>query len=273
MKIRALCTDIDGTLLDSQRQLSARTINTIKGLPKDFPVILASSRMPAAMRHLQQELDILHHPLICFNGGYNIHYEGVSKINVIDTVQIPVSICSSIITLAHGTDTHISLYQNDNWYAPKQDQWTEREARITKVSPQIKTYESVLNAWHDANTGAHKVMCMGFEDDIEELYNVLTKTFADQIHVYRSKSTYLEIAPRSISKASALEMVLAKIYNMKLSDVIAFGDNYNDIEMLQVAGMGVAVQNARDEVKAVAKEVTLKNIEDGVAIAIEKYCF
>lgn len=272
MKFKALCTDIDGTLLNSERELSTRTIAAIQGMDKSIPVILASSRMPSAMRHLQKELNILKHPLICYNGGYVIQYEGnLNTPNVFDSVQISQSICSSILELTKGRDIHVSLYHEDNWYAPGQDPWTEREARITKVSPIIKDSIAVLTEWKAQNIGAHKVMCMGPEEEIHEVYLNLIKAFSNQLHVYRSKSTYLEIAPRTISKASALKLVLEKVYGIDLSEVIAFGDNYNDIELIQSVGWGVAVENARPEVKAIAKEITSTSKDNGVARIIEKY--
>ncbi|PRY10595.1 hypothetical protein CLV24_11314 [Pontibacter ummariensis] len=272
MKIRAICTDIDGTLLDSRRQLSPRTIATIKSLPDELPVVLASSRMPSAMRHLQEELDILHHPMICFNGGYILSYEdSTAAPTVLDSVHIPVSTCTAILALAQGTDIHISLYSEDYWYAPKADQWAEREERITKASPQITSLQPVLDRWQETEAGAHKVMCMGPEEEIAAMAAALTERFGDQLFVYKSKSTYLELAPKTISKATALKLLLENRYGINLSEVMAFGDNYNDIDMLKAVGLGIAVGNAREEVKAVADEVTLKSIEDGVAVAIEKY--
>jgi Cof subfamily protein (haloacid dehalogenase superfamily) len=272
MKFRAICTDIDGTLLNSDRQLSQRTIQTIQSLDKDIPVILASSRMPAAMRHLQQELDILHHPLICFNGGYVIYFEnGKADAKQLDSVQIPAPVCQTIHDFAQGTDLHVSLYAQDNWYVPAFDFWAEREKNNTKVTPNKAALEQILQSWHQSETGAHKVMCMGPADEIDALQNELTSNFADQVHAYRSKDTYLEIAPRSISKATALELLLNDRFDISMQEVMAFGDNYNDIDMLQAVGMGIAVGNAREEVKAVANEITLKSVEDGVAVAIEKY--
>lgn len=272
MKISALCTDIDGTLLDSRRELSSRTISVIRSLKDTVPVILASSRMPSAMRHLQQELDILDHPMICFNGGYVLHYDGASPVPVvIDSVQLPLPVCSAIIEMAKGTDIHVSVYSEDDWYAPALDQWTAREERITKVSPRVKELHDLLDHWQGLNKGAHKVMCMGPENEIHALGIRLTSIFGDQIHVYRSKSTYLEIAPRPISKATALKLVLQQRYDMELSEVMAFGDNYNDIDLLRSVGWGIAVENANPEVKAAAREITLRNTEDGVAIAIEKH--
>ncbi|AKQ44633.1 haloacid dehalogenase [Rufibacter radiotolerans] len=273
MNIRAICTDIDSTLLDSDRELSARTIAAVQRLPQDMPFILASSRMPSAMRHLQEELGILHHPLICFNGGYVLLFEdGTKEPQVLDTVQIPAQLCAYIQELAQGTSVHVSLYQDDAWHAPQEDYWTQREIRNTKVTPTIGTTLEVVQEWQRQAIGAHKVMCMGPEEEIQGIYQNLTQTFDDQLHVYRSKNTYLEIAPKSISKASALEMLLKHQYDFGLESVMAFGDNYNDIEMLQAVGLGIAVSNAREEVKAVAKEVTAPSTEDGVAMAIEKHC-
>jgi Cof subfamily protein (haloacid dehalogenase superfamily) len=272
MKYRALCTDIDGTLLNSHRELSERTIQAIQKLDKQVPVILASSRMPGAMRHLQQQLNILHHPLICFNGGYVLDFtSGSDAPAVVDTIQIPAHLCSAIVAMAHNTAIHVSLYANDDWHAPRMDQWTEKEQRVTKVKARLGDLPPILDSWQAAGTGAHKVMCMGPEEEIFEMAAKLEAQYPDQIHIYRSKSTYLEIAPKAISKASALELVLKQHYSLDLAEVVAFGDNYNDIEMLQAAGLGIAVGNAREEVKAVADEVTLNSVEDGVAVAIEKY--
>jgi len=270
MKIQAICTDIDGTLLDSRRQLSARTIAAIKSL-KGIPVILASSRMPAAMRHLQAELDILRCPLISYNGGYIVHTAGATA-RVLASVQVTREHCADIVAMARGTSVHVSLYTGDQWFAPAQDQWTEREERITKVKASVRSAEDVLAQWEAERNGGHKVMCMGPEDEISALESQLNRSLGSALHVYRSRDTYLEIAPRAVSKATAMVIALRDIYNIDIRNAMAFGDNYNDIDMLAAAGLGIAVGNARPEVKAAAAETTLNSIDDGVAIAIQKYC-
>ncbi|WP_215223289.1 Cof-type HAD-IIB family hydrolase [Echinicola shivajiensis] len=273
MNIKALCTDIDGTFLNKNREISERTISAIKQLPEDFPVILASSRMPSAMRHLQTDLDRLQNPMICYNGGYIIHFDGKEEnFELLDSVKISLDIVDHISSLAKGTDIHISLYHEDEWYVPQDDFWTQREITSTKVNPVIKSWEEVKDHWSSRQAGAHKVMCMGPAEQIEVIFKTLENEKNEDLHLYRSKDTYIEIAPKAISKASALELLLSKKYNIKISEVMAFGDNYNDIEMLKAVGHGVAVGNARDEVKAVANEITAKNIDDGVAMMIEKYC-
>jgi len=273
MKILAVCTDIDGTLLDSRRELSTRTIEAINRVNRaNVPLILASSRMPSAMRHLQVEMGIGYQPMICFNGGYVIYDKGEPPSTVIlDSVYIPVAVCAAIGALTRGTGIHVSLYAEDQWYAPLEDQWTLREATITKVGPEILEFEQVMIKWEESNQGAHKVMCMGTESEIEVLYFQLQKQFVNNLHVYRSRPTYLEIAPKTISKSTALSLVMKKMFNSDLSGVLAFGDNYNDIDMIRDAGIGIAVGNALQQVKDVAKEVTLNSKEDGVAVTIEKY--
>jgi len=268
--IRAMCTDIDGTLLDSQRELSHSTIGAIRKLSSSMPIILASSRMPSAMRHLQNELGILEHPLICYNGGYVVHYLR-AEADVLYSTYIPLTICERILALAKGTSVHISLYRQDEWFAPKVDEWTNREATITKVAPSIKPGDEVLNLWQKSSHGAHKVMIMGAPAEIQILEATLRSTLSNEIHIYHSRSTYLELAPKVISKASALELLLKQLYGIGLSDVIAFGDNYNDIELLQTVELGIAVGNAREEVKAVSKEITLDSKQDGVADALYKH--
>jgi Cof subfamily protein (haloacid dehalogenase superfamily) len=271
MDIRALCTDIDGTLLDGRRQLSDRTIATIKRIQSKIPVVLASSRMPSAMVHLQEELGIVGLPLICYNGGYVIQYQNGSAVPfVFDHVTIPASVCESIAGFAQGTSVHVSVYYENEWLAPQHDQWTEREERITKVKATITPIEEIIHRWRSTGMGAHKLMCMGPEDEIATMAKQLQEKHSNHIHVYYSRTTYLELAPRSISKASALQLVMEKVYNIPMSSVMAFGDNYNDVEMLRSVGLGIAVENARDEAKGAAKKITSKSIEDGVAIAIEE---
>ncbi|MDH4091246.1 MAG: Cof-type HAD-IIB family hydrolase [Cyclobacteriaceae bacterium] len=272
MRIRAVCTDIDGTLLDANRVLSLRTIAAIRDIKDKVPVILASSRMPEAMRHLQRDLGITDHPIICFNGGYIIYFENGSQAPcILDSVKMPLSVCNAILDLAARTSIHVSLFMENEWYAAAHDQWTEREARITKVSPVIRPLHEVMDKWRSAHLGPHKVMCMGTITELDQMYTALHARFFNVIHLYRSKSTYLEIAPKAISKATALEMVMEKKSYGNISEVIAFGDNYNDIEMIRDVGWGIAVENAIPEVKAVAKEITLSSKADGVAVVLEKY--
>jgi len=92
------------------------------------------------------------------------------------------------------------------------------------------------------------------------------------LHLYRSKDDYLEIASKEISKLTGINKVLELKYpDLTPADCVAFGDNYNDIEMLRGVGLGVAVANAKPEVLAVADRTTDAAKEDGVAKALREY--
>lgn len=267
MQFKAICTDIDGTLLNSNRDLSPRLKAIVRNIPDSIPLILASSRMPDAMRHLQEDLGRIAEPLICYNGGFVIDSEG----QVLDSVEIPFSIVQSIYTLCQGEEIHLSLYRGENWFEEKEDFWSTREMTNTKVIPTWITLEKLLEEWGSTQSGAHKIMCMGESNLINWLFGELHLHFGDQLHLYRSKDTYIEIAPKRISKASALKLILESKYDFGMEKVIAFGDNYNDIDLIQSVGWGVAVANGRPELKAVCKELTLHHKEDGVALSLEKY--
>jgi len=266
MLTKLICSDIDGTLLNKNRELSIRTITAIKHI-SSIPFILISSRMPKAMLHLQKELNITHLPLIAYNGALITMPK-----TVLQSTEIKHQVSVDLARFCSKTSIHLSLYHHNEWYVPTMDYWANRESNNTKVIPKIQDIKITLKNWKSENKGAHKIMCMGDEKEIDTLVNFINNHFSDAIIGYRSKSTYLEIAPKNISKKTAIQFLIEQKYpNCTLENIIAFGDNYNDIEMLQSVGLGIAVQNAKDEVRAIADEITKSNINDGVAIFLEKY--
>ncbi|MCF4100991.1 Cof-type HAD-IIB family hydrolase [Gillisia sp. M10.2A] len=265
MDYKIVFSDIDGTLLNSHRKLSPSTISEIKKLKNKVPFILISARMPAAMQHLQKELDLEHHPIICYNGGLILHEQ-----KVLSSTEIPIEIMAELIEWNNKLNCHLSFYNRNEWYVPTMDKWALREENNTKVTPTIKSNKEVIKTWKPTNKGAHKIMAMGEEDHIEQIYNFLYANFKNNLHLYRSKSTYLEIAPKSISKLTAIETLINSHFNYSLEETVAFGDNYNDVEMLKNVGYGIAVGNAREEAKEVAKLVVALNTEDGVAKSLNE---
>jgi len=261
---RIVFSDIDGTLLNADRELSTFTISEIKRIKDKTPVILISSRMPSAMRHLQEELDIIHLPIICYNGGLVL----VDN-KPIHSTSIPMDIVQELHTFNTKNLFHISLYNDDDWFVPQMDFWAHRESQNTKVNPIVKPTQKVINDWKTEKKGAHKIMCMGDEKYIDDAFTFLETNFKETLHLYRSKPTYLEVAHKSISKLTAIELLLDSHYKISLNEVVAFGDNYNDISMIEAVGTGVAVANAKPETLKIANVVTLSNKQDGVATFIK----
>ena len=150
------------------------------------------------------------------------------------------------------------------------DYWAKREAHNTKVDPSIAPLDQTLANWKKREISAHKVMCMGEEEEIKVLYQQL-QLHQNEINAYRSKSTYIEVSHIEQDKASALAFLLKiKYTKIEMDHVVAFGDNYNDATLLKKVGVGVAVANAKEEILTKANEITKANIEDGVALFLEK---
>ena len=262
---KLVALDIDGTLLNKERAISAYTQKTIKALPPEVKVILISSRMPKAMRYLQQDLAVVDMPIIAYNGGLIL-----SDDNVISSTGVDLDAFGQLLKYNQDLGLHLSLYHEDEWYAPQVDFWTEREQHNTKSTAVIKSNSEVYERWKTEGKTPHKIMCMGEEEKVDVFYTLLEDNLNDSIHLYRSKPTYIEISPKSTDKLKALKHLLEANYpSISLKEVIAFGDNYNDIDMLKHVGLGVAMGNAKPELKQVADLVTESNVNDGVATQLE----
>lgn len=265
MTHKIIFSDIDGTLLNKDRELSSLTKSVFRELQREVPVVLISSRMPAAMKHLQHDLEIAHQPLICYNGGLVLIDDKVES-----STEIPLSTLKALEKFNQGLNCHLSLYHSDEWYVPAKDQWARREENNTRVTPLVLPAQKVITKWDREQKSAHKIMCMGEEEKINKIERYLSDGFGKELHLYRSKPTYLEIANSKISKLTAIDMLLEKYFHLTREDAVAFGDNYNDHEMLEAVGMGIAVGNAKPEILEIAKEITFHSKEDGVARSLQK---
>lgn len=270
-KYKIVCSDVDGTLLNTRRELSVKTIASVDLLNKrKIPFVLVSARMPKAMRPLQKQLKS-NQPIVCYNGAY-IESELKIDNSAKELLSNPIDIepFLSLLKLMTGTGIHFGTYFKDEWIVNQVDYWTNREKNNTKITPELKDMEFTHHLFESRNHGPHKIMIMGDFDVIDPLEAELRHKFGEYIDIYRSKDTYLEINAKAVSKSTSLD-ILADYYNHSVEEIMAFGDNYNDVGMLRKAGCGVAVENARNEAKAVANELTGKNTDDGVSDTINKY--
>jgi Cof subfamily protein (haloacid dehalogenase superfamily) len=264
--IQLFATDIDGTLLDKNRFLSDRTRHELGKLL--LPKILISARMPQAMYYLQEALDIINAPLICYNGalvlqGSDILYE----------LSIPYEEIEKLTEIGQEYGLHVALYRNQEWFVPAMDQWAKREEHNTRVTPSVADTSDTLNYFKQTQDqgGAHKIMFMGDEVLMDAAFAKAEQLLGPKVHLYRSKNTYTEITPSGTSKEVALRKLLELRYpEVGMKNVVAFGDNYNDTDMLAAVGYGVAVENAREEVKKAARFITGHHKEDGVALWLEQ---
>ena len=109
---------------------------------------------------------------------------------------------------------------------------------------------------------------MGEAEQIQSLEKLLKRQLP-HLSIHRSKNEYLEIMNKQATKSNAIRF-MEKVLNVTQEQVIAFGDNFNDLDMLQYAGLSVAMGNAPEEIKAVAKRVTASNNDDGIALVLNE---
>ncbi|WP_019320314.1 fructose-phosphate phosphohydrolase SppA [Streptococcus mutans] len=268
-EIKLILSDIDGTILDNNHQVDAHLRDTITELKKEsIPFVLASARSPHGMFPIAQELNLGANPIACYNGaliveGNTEHYQtliehGLSKADV-----------KKIVALIKKQFPHISInfYSGGDWIVEEIDQWVQIEADITKESPDIRNFDTLLT---DDAIPIHKLLLIANAQAIQEFFTYLKRVNFEDASFYLSKDNYLEVTSQSVSKENAL-LEIAKYYDISLSQTMAIGDNYNDIPMLKLAGLGVAMANAPQAVKNEADIETVSNNDNGVSKVIEDY--
>ncbi|WP_411031596.1 Cof-type HAD-IIB family hydrolase [Spongiimicrobium sp. 3-5] len=263
MKYSVLCSDLDGTLLSSKDDVSDFTISEISKIKDKIDIVLVSARMPKSITYLQKRLQIEDQPIICYNGALILN--GSQEIS---STTIAVNHLANIHRMCDELGIKLGLYHKDDWYVEEISERVGKEIKYTHAMPVFENTSETLKRWEDSGIGAHKIMLMATKSSADSIMPRLLEKFNAYLHLYRSNNTLIEITPKPVSKLSAIQTLLK---NKSLADVVAFGDNYNDIDMLQYAGCGVAVGNARDEVKAIADHTTLKNTQDGVAYFIQQH--
>lgn len=161
----------------------------------------------------------------------------------------------------------INLYSGKNWLADRFDKWIQIEADITGEVP---TIQNLLILVLDVLVPIHKLLLIDEPAIIQRLYNYLQTLDFPNTAFYLSKDNYLEVTAKNVSKENALQEI-AQHYQIPLPQVMAIGDNFNDLPMIKLAGFGVAMGNAPEPVKVQATAITQTNNQHGVAKAIEDY--
>ncbi|NNG09247.1 MAG: HAD family phosphatase [Arenibacter sp.] len=264
MDYKILCSDLDGTLLTYKDNVSDFTISEIKRIKEHLRIILVSARMPQSMTYIQKNLGIENEPIICYNGALVLHGSKELFSTYINMEQI-----TSIYEMADKVGIQLGLYSNREWYVQTDSERVQKEIKYTKTLPIYRNTGETIADWTNRKTGAHKIMLMGNKENTDGLFPLLQNKFSKTLNLYRSNDTLIEIAPKTVSKLTAIQLLLQE--HESLSEVIAFGDNYNDMEMLENVGLGIAVGNAREEVKQIAKAITLENTQDGVAHYLKRH--
>lgn len=262
---KAVFLDMDGTLLRSDHSVSEATQRTIRMLiGRGIPVILVSARPVNAVMPTSREIGIPEaYPIITLNGSYI-----VEKDQPIFQAQIDLKTVAGVAEQVRPFGATIAYYLQREWFAEVNDNWTEHEQKIMDVKIKIAPLAQLLKDWTARNIAPNKMMVMSEPPAIQEIQKHLRSIYDGRLNIYPSKATYLEVMDKAGSKSNAVKFVSERM-GLAPEEIIAMGDNYNDIEMIRFAGMGVAMGNAPDDIKANAKFVTDTNNNDGVRKALE----
>jgi Cof subfamily protein (haloacid dehalogenase superfamily) len=270
-EIKLLAIDIDGTLLTPEKSISEKTRTAIhRAQAEGIIVTLATARRYGNSKQYADELGISI-PLIICDGALVInHLDGT----VLDMNPLPAEIAQHAAEImvskrVQPVVQHINRGMEETWAGPSKFDNPELEG-YSRFIPHLRrmSYDILCQGQPDPL----RVVAFASKEAIESIIAEIPRLPCSWNSIKEGNygSAEISIMNQSCSKASGVAR-LAKRLGIELSQVMAIGDNNNDIEMLRAVGWGVAMGQATDYVKACAQAVTTSNAEDGVAVAIERY--
>ena len=265
--IKLVAIDMDGTLLNSKKELLEETKQYFKDFHKketDTLLVLCTGRPESGIRPYLKDLGYLeeNHYIISQNGA-NI-YESRTGKRVMDAFLDSAAI-QKWIELGKKHGISVMGAGVDYYYCFDQEptEWMEFDVKlVTGKLKRIPTKESL-------NTDFYKILLMGDAEQLNEFETFIPEEWRDEFYVVRSQKYLVEVLTKGVNKAFGLEKLAQKL-NIEPSEIAAVGDAANDIEMLEYAGLAIAMGNASEEVKAIADIVTDTNENNGVIKAIDK---
>lgn len=267
MKYKAIALDLDGTLLNSKKEVSKRNKEVIKKAAKaGVKIILASGRPVPGIKNVAKQLQLQE------VGGYILAYNGGMIIDcktgeVIRRETIPEKYYADIVHCANKYDVATLTYDSEGIITnDENDQYVQLESKINNIP-----IRQVFHLEEEAQIEPPvKFLCVGEHHVLKKVQEKLDEKLNGAVNIFFSEPFFLEITPQGIEKASSLEILLQEL-GIDRKSLIACGDGYNDIPMMRYAGLSVAMANAQDETKEWADFIAPSNDEDGVAVAIEKF--
>ena len=263
---RAIALDLDGTLTNHEKVVTPKTREALlKAAANGAVIILASGRPTYGIEPVAECLELNQ------RGGYILSYNGGNIVNAktgekLFSQFLPDEVIPELYAYAkeHG-HALLGYAGNEIITEMPDDQYVKEESRINKMN-----IRKVDNLFESLEPHPTKLLMTGDPTLMLKAEEELVEKLGERMDIFRSAPFFLELVPKGIDKAKSLTRLLTKI-NLTPADLIAFGDGYNDLSMLKLAGMGVAMENAAPEVRAEADYVTLSNEEDGVAAALTHF--
>lgn len=266
MAYEILVLDIDGTLTNSEKKISETTYNAIMAVQeRGHTVVLASGRPTPGILPLAKQLKLDEY------GGYILSYNGAKIIHcstneIIYQKTLPLELLPEIYDSAIEYNLGLMTYEDETILVGTEiDSYIELESRINGIP-----YRKIDNFVDYVDFDINKCLMTADGDYLATIEPLMKEKFGHILSIYRSEPFFLELMPQNIDKAHSLELLLDHL-GLSREQMISCGDGYNDLSMIQYAGMGVAMANARDIVKESADYITHSNDHDGVAHVIHEF--
>lgn len=267
MSYRLIALDIDGTLVNSKKELTGETRETlIKAQKKGIKLVVTSGRAVTGLWPLIEALEIPKY------GGYAIAFNGAKIIDakekkLLHGEMLPPELLPDVFRFAKEHRLNTATYSDEHYFvADARGKYLKLVGKIEGLPVQERNFET-----DPVDFPVPKVLLAGKPEYIEKLEPVARERFGRVANVSRSEPFLLEILPPKVDKAFALQKLL-DVLGYKRKELLACGDGYNDVTMLQFAGMGIAMKNATVPAQEAADFITMSNDENGVAYAVKRFC-
>jgi len=266
MNYKLLAIDLDDTLLGEDYKISPRNLEALREVAlMGIKITLATGRMFRSSLPYARQIGV-ELPIITYHGALIREITGEQR--VLRQWGVSRDFAFEIIRLVEAEGFHVNFYHDDRIYVKENNENARYYQSIASVPLEIiDDLTEYLKQIQDEPT---KLTVINREGLLPGLQAKLLEKYAGELSILRSRFEFLEITHKEATKGRALKFLTEK-ENISLSDVIAIGDNYNDVDMLQCAGLGVAMGNAPLNVQKEADFVTGTNKEDGVAQFLEKH--
>ena len=266
MKIRALALDLDGTLTNSQKEVTPATRAALDAArQKGVNIILASGRPVVGVMPVARELELEK------KGGYILAYNGGQILDcatgeTLHQSRLAPDSIPRICEFARRRGLAFLTYDREGVITENAgDEYIQKEAWINRLP--VRQVEDLPA---EVDFPVTKMLVVGPPQQTENAERAMRAQFKGEFDCFRSEPYFLEVVPMGVEKAASLEILLKKL-GIEREELMACGDGFNDLPMLRYAGLGVAMANAQSAVKQAADRVTLSNDEDGVAAAVKQY--
>jgi Cof subfamily protein (haloacid dehalogenase superfamily) len=261
--VKLIATDLDGTLLDSTGKIPARNLSILReAIDKGVATTICTGRMFRSAKCFAEQIGVKI-PLICYNGAMVARLDGKPTWHL----TLDMGLAKELIAMCLKRRVHIQSYAGDELYV--------RDADAAVFQDYMKyfgvTGKVVGDDIFNPPVNPTKLLAMTeTAEDAVAMEEEITERFGGSLYVTRSLATFVEMMNPDVNKANGLRHLAGEM-GVAMGDVMAIGDGENDVEMVKSAGVGVAMGNGADKIKAAANHIAPTNDEDGVAWAVERY--